>query len=142
MIHQQIAEEGGPGFKQIRCSMVVSISARRAEDPGSNPGGGVLSFGIHTQVRIPHGGTVSPKPNIQKASPRPKTPEQNCNEVSTSPNFTKFLTAKLCIRIKQSARHRWATALSSISGLVVEYIVAIDVTRVRFPADAFSDHRM
>ena len=25
---------------------------------------------------------------------------------------------------------------SSISGLVVEYIVAIDVTRVRFPADA------
>ena len=27
-------------------------------------------------------------------------------------------------------------ALSSISGLVVEYIVAIDVTRVRFLADA------
>ena len=26
--------------------------------------------------------------------------------------------------------------LVSISGLVVEYIVAIDVTRVRFPADA------
>ena len=26
--------------------------------------------------------------------------------------------------------------LNSISGLVVEYIVAIDVTRVRFPADA------
>ena len=26
---------------------------------------------------------------------------------------------------------------TSISGLVVEYIVAIDVTRVRFPADAF-----
>ena len=25
----------------------------------------------------------------------------------------------------------------SISGLVVEYIIAIDVTRVRFPADAF-----
>ena len=24
-----------------------------------------------------------------------------------------------------------------ISGLVVEYVVAIDVTRVRFPADAF-----
>ena len=28
-------------------------------------------------------------------------------------------------------------ALQSISGLVVEYIVAIDVTRVRFPADAY-----
>ena len=27
----------------------------------------------------------------------------------------------------------------SISGLVVEYIVAIDVTRVRFPADAFAE---
>ena len=26
---------------------------------------------------------------------------------------------------------------NGISGLVVEYIVAIDVTRVRFPADAF-----
>ena len=26
---------------------------------------------------------------------------------------------------------------ASISGLVVEYIVAIDVTRVRFPVDAF-----
>ena len=31
----------------------------------------------------------------------------------------------------------WHTA-SSISGLVVEYIVAIDVTRVRFPVDARS----
>ena len=28
----------------------------------------------------------------------------------------------------------------SISGLVVEYIVAIDVTRVRFPADAYLVH--
>ena len=28
--------------------------------------------------------------------------------------------------------------LTSISGLVVEYIVAIDVTRVQFPADALS----
>ena len=28
---------------------------------------------------------------------------------------------------------------TGISGLVVEYIVAIDVTRVRFPADAFFD---
>ena len=26
---------------------------------------------------------------------------------------------------------------NSVSGLVVEYVVAIDVTRVRFPADAF-----
>ena len=33
----------------------------------------------------------------------------------------------------QHATHR---EVISISGLVVEYIVAIDVTRVRFPADA------
>ena len=32
---------------------------------------------------------------------------------------------------------RHLVACTSISGLVVEYIVAIDVTRVRFPADAF-----
>ena len=31
---------------------------------------------------------------------------------------------------------RTTTVGMSISGLVVEYIVAIDVTRVRFPADA------
>ena len=31
--------------------------------------------------------------------------------------------------------------VSRISGLVVEYIVAIDVTRARFPADAFAGMR-
>ena len=30
-----------------------------------------------------------------------------------------------------------AALVHRISGLVVEYILAIDVTRVRFPADAF-----
>ena len=30
----------------------------------------------------------------------------------------------------------------SISGLVVEYIAAIDVTRLRFPADALSQHAL
>ena len=34
--------------------------------------------------------------------------------------------------------HMSAAVDMGISGLVVEYIVAIDVTRVRFPADAFS----
>ena len=37
-----------------------------------------------------------------------------------------------------SIGHTHQKSLSSISGLVVEYIVAIDVTRVRFPADACS----
>ena len=37
-----------------------------------------------------------------------------------------------------AGRARWLGKgiVASISGLVVEYIVAIDVTRVRFPADA------
>ena len=35
-----------------------------------------------------------------------------------------------------SRRSRLRSLVYSISGLVVEYIVAIDVTRVRFPADA------
>ena len=37
---------------------------------------------------------------------------------------------------KTCARRR--ATINSIGGLVVEYIVAIDVTRVRFPADAHS----
>ena len=31
---------------------------------------------------------------------------------------------------------------NSISGLVVEYIIAIDVTRVRFPADAYDQQNV
>ena len=40
----------------------------------------------------------------------------------------------------ESCRAHFSTSPTtpSISGLVVEYIVGIDVTRVRFPADAFS----
>ena len=43
------------------------------------------------------------------------------------------------IGMKYDHRHAFffIEDLQSISGLVVEYIVAIDVTRVRFPADAF-----
>jgi hypothetical protein len=37
------ARGGGHPSKQIRCSIVASISACHAEDPGSIPGGGVLS---------------------------------------------------------------------------------------------------
>ena len=36
---------------------------------------------------------------------------------------------------------RFTIVSRSISGLVVEYIVAIDVTRVRFPADALFRYR-
>ncbi len=41
------------------------------------------------------------------------------------------------LSISQVAQRKCAQLVcNSISGLVVEYIVAIDVTRVRFPADA------
>ena len=41
------------------------------------------------------------------------------------------LDPSLCKGFFSAGNHR-------ISGLVVEYIVAIDVTRIRFPADAYS----
>ena len=47
------------GF-QIRCSIVVSISARHAEDPGSIPGGGV--FASLTLVSGLAGGSFLPAP--------------------------------------------------------------------------------
>ena len=45
----------------IRCSIVVSISACHAEDPGSIPGGGVLSLFMNTNDQIGRGGVVDPK---------------------------------------------------------------------------------
>ena len=44
-----------------------------------------------------------------------------------------LLRTKTCFTLASEALH---PQLQSISGLVAEYIVAIDVTRVRFPADA------
>ena len=41
-------------------------------------------------------------------------------------------------RCDRQKRHAFAVKTASISGLVVEYIVAIDVTRVRFPDDALT----
>ena len=43
-----------------------------------------------------------------------------------------FGSSSTCPNVRGCPGERWV----SISGLVVEYIVAIDVTRVRFPADA------
>ena len=42
-----------------------------------------------------------------------------------------YAVGNLVVMLNAETQH------SRISGLVVEYIVAIDVTRVRFPADAF-----
>ena len=39
-------------------------------------------------------------------------------------------------RARRTTLSKQSCTINSISGLVVEYIVAIDVTRVRFPADA------
>ena len=51
-----------------------------------------------------------------------------------------FLHPDIVPKSVEAARKRGHSVwtLHGISGLVVEYIVAIDVTRVRFPADAFS----
>ena len=57
-------------------------------------------------------------------------------------NYTlKVLATPVLLAIAMTAQrtHRLRSCHSSISGLVVEYIVAIDVTRVRFPADALSN---
>ena len=44
---------------------------------------------------------------------------------------------RTCPERRTPTNRKWrAPDFTSISGLVVEYIVAIDVTRVRFPADA------
>jgi hypothetical protein len=58
----------------------------------------------------------------------------------TSPksSITSALQSNSARARSQNVRVRGGSAdHSCISGLVVEYIVAIDVTRVRFPADAF-----
>ena len=59
-----------------------------------------------------------------------------------------LLTSR-CLHAKQSSNADLAgtknldrPAEQGISGLVVEYIVAIDVTRARFPADAYEQLRV
>ena len=113
---------------------MVIISACHAEDPGSIPGGGVLASGLHAYMLIRTPRNLNPEPDIQNPDPR----HENCNGTNVSPNVPNLLAAGLHICMEESIGHPKAAAPSSISGLVVEYIVAIDVTRVRFPADAFS----
>ena len=73
---------------------------------------------------------------------RPSDWEADVNAVATCPRqcalqkamqsfYTEATTAILPVIVCAPQ-----TTDTSISGLVVEYIVAIDVTRVRFPADA------
>ena len=48
---------------------------------------------------------------------------------------------RLCHAAKTKKEYKGIWSLyESISGLLVEYIIAIDVTRVRFPADARCSH--
>jgi hypothetical protein len=55
-------------------------------------------------------------------------------------SYAKALTwALACANVDFESSMLAEHECQSISGLVVEYIVAIDVTRVRFPADAFCD---
>ena len=48
----------------------------------------------------------------------------------------RLLGSEWVVEIGEIGAQMMYAYFSSISGLVVEYIVAIDVTRVRFPADA------
>ena len=57
--------------------------------------------------------------------PRPYS-KRNMN--SRTVGYDIKYNCKMCARCR--------VTINSIGGLVVEYIVAIDVTRVRFPADA------
>ena len=50
--------------------------------------------------------------------------------------FFLHFVAQIWLAGYHSNRRQVWVDVTSISGLVVEYIVAIDVTRVRFPADA------
>ena len=67
---------------------------------------------------------------------RPET-RQPCRSIAH--RFTPTLRVLAwfpCYLVCQTHEHQCKIKSVSISGLVVEYIVAIDVTRVRFPADA------
>jgi len=56
---------------------------------------------------------------------------QFCNDVATSmPSLFYMFFLQMCVQL-----HHYHT---SISGLVAQYIVAIDVARERFPADAYT----
>ena len=117
---------------------MVSISTCHAEDPGSIPGGGVLLGGLSTQMLPPNPRDLSADPDIPNPDPETQSLEP---EMQWNRKIAKRLKAFAgrTLRLHGSIyRYPWETAPSSISGLVVEYIVAIDVTRVRFPADAFS----
>ena len=64
-------------------------------------------------------------------------------EILRSPGIVSLGVAKCTLRLarpfaaRQSLNKLVPKVHHSISGLVAEYIVAIDVTRVRFLADAF-----
>ena len=77
VLHQQIAEEEGAGFKQIRCSIVVSILACHAGDPGSIPGGGIFGYATFVSfsysVRAAGAGTQT-RAGTQKKRTRRKKP--------------------------------------------------------------------
>ena len=88
---QYDSAEGVRVETRFRVSIVVSISACHADDPGSIPGRGVFVFVAVTSSR-----------------------------------------RRSIVALGVMTKLRY----DGISGLVVEYIVAIDVTRVRFPADA------
>ena len=87
-------------------------------------------------IQIPHPHPTSSTKRLCGATVAHLTPDQKV--VGSNPAGVIFsLTFH-----RKSMLSMWASGVSgldgrSIIGLVVEYIVAIDVTRVRFPDDAF-----
>ena len=80
----------------------------------------LTSFGSQFGAGAEHGSAII---NLE-FSPEARGRVENQWSVATAHPHASESTDKLCF------------GGCSISGLVVEYIVAIDVTRVRFPADA------
>jgi hypothetical protein len=62
-----------------------------------------------------------------------------CNPFNYTSALGEFVfDARTCTPARGRQANITKVSTYGISGLVVEYIVAIDVTRVRFPADAFA----
>ena len=67
-------------------------------------------------------------------SPFPETKRNTARDLLWEPQHVARCGSLFRLAVQS---HEADATLVSISGLVVEYVVAIDVTRVRFPADAF-----
>ena len=82
---------------------------------------------------------------VPRAPAKPSATRETIRGGRRSP-FARTLSPQIIVRLSFGNKMRVYRCRNhmdiGISGLVVEYIVAIDVTRVRFPADAIAWPRM